>query len=63
MRIVAIIVVGLLCLAFAAAISAGLGFGASWVLSYFGVAVPWYVCSVALFILGSIFGSGARASS
>lgn len=38
------------------AISAGLGWLAAWVLSYFGVHVPWYVCSVALFIIGTLFG-------
>jgi len=42
--------------------SASLGFGASWVLGYFGVKVPWYVCSVAIFILGAIFKAGGSKS-
>jgi len=46
----------LLFFALAAAISAGLGWLAAWVLSYFGVHVPWYVCSVGIFILSAIFG-------
>jgi hypothetical protein len=34
------------------------GMLSSRVLSYFSVHVPWYVCSVAMFILGGIFGAG-----
>lgn len=44
-------------LALAAAISALLGCASAWVLGHFGVHVAWYVCSVAIFILGSIKGS------
>jgi hypothetical protein len=51
----------LLCLALGAAVgfSCLMGWAASWVLSYFGVHVPWYVCSVAIFIIGTIFPSGS----
>lgn len=59
MRILFIIVAVVFCLALALGFSALLGYGASWVLSYFGVKVPWYVCSVGIFILGAIFGKGA----
>ncbi len=37
-----------------------LGWAASWVLGYFGVKVPWFVCSVAVFILGSIFSRSSK---
>jgi hypothetical protein len=59
MRILAIIVIVVLCVALACAMGAGMGYGASWVLSYFGVKVPWYVCWVAIMILGAVFGKGA----
>ena len=49
-----------LLVALAGAFSALIGLAAHWVLSHFGVIVPWYVCSVALFILGSLFRAGAK---
>jgi hypothetical protein len=45
----------ILTLAFGAAVSAGLGVLAAWVLMHFGVHVAWYVCSAAIFLLGCIF--------
>jgi len=42
-------------------LSALLGVGASWVLAHFGVHVAWYVCSVAIFIIGSIFRAGGSS--
>lgn len=39
--------------------SAILGIAAAWVLTYFGAHVPWYVCSVAIFILGAVFRGGS----
>lgn len=32
---------------------AGSGLLAAWVLGYFGVHVPWFVCSVALFLISA----------
>lgn len=47
-------------LAIFGAVSAGMGWAASWVLSAFGVHVAWYVCSVGIFLLGAIFGRGGK---
>lgn len=38
------------------------GIAASWVLSYFGVHVPWYVCWVGLALLGGTFRGITYAS-
>lgn len=54
--------VGLLLLAAWLGVTALLGIGAAWVLSYFGLVVPWYVCAVALFILSSIFRFGVTVT-
>jgi hypothetical protein len=40
------------------AFSCIIGWLASWVLGYFGIHVPWYVCSVGAFVLGCIFRGG-----
>lgn len=53
-------VVFAVCLLLAAGFSAVLGTGTAWVLGCFGVHVAWYVCSVALFILGSVLRAGSR---
>lgn len=42
------------------AFSALLGLAAAWVPGHFGVHVAWYVCSVGIFILGSIFKAGSK---
>lgn len=45
-------------LALSIGISCAMGWAASWVLGYFGIHVPWYVCSVAMFLLGAILRRG-----
>ena len=55
MREVAIIVgIVVLALSLSFGISAAIGYGVSWVLAHFGVNVAWYVCSVAIFLVGVI---------
>lgn len=55
MKTLGIVQAFLVLVAFGLAIGALMGVAAAWVLSYFGVIVPWYVCWVGIIILGSIF--------
>lgn len=50
----------LLVLLFFCMFSYGLGLASAWVLGYFGVHVPWYVCSVAIMIVGFVFNGGRK---
>jgi hypothetical protein len=46
-------------LALAVGILGALGWVLSWVLGFFGLVVPWYVCAVIWFLLGAV-GSTLR---
>jgi hypothetical protein len=62
MKIIVGLVLVLVVLAVSCAVSAGMGWLASWVLGNFGVRVSWFVCSVAIFVLGFILRN-ARSES